>query len=640
MDINVQAQKIIKKYIKRERKKFWVSDVFLKKVIREQRWNKSQKIGIMGVAEDIEKFLKCTPSDVSFTMIEYINPNEWKNDPGYTFRGEEQIIRVSKYKLDVLVIVSDSIRYLAQMYLINENVSYEVVDIYDIIKREYGRELVDGLVNPVDTGVKEFIKSAGIWLADNTGLFSQTQFITYWKNGKRRFSESDNYDAILVKRYKMENAYDIKIKIYYLRELILNYLYIRDFNSAFYYIRKYDILNNHNNSDFDKVEKELNELFVEMKEKLSQRRQKDIILFWCDSIPYQEFVGYGFLKEEAQNSLFFENAYTHNPYTHTTSQTLWTGMPFFEGGLYDWNKPTVVKQGRTIDFLENNGYKLCEIHSNYIQEKYVRDLFYTVKSSRPPAAMNLWEMLAQLLENENNKYFIVCHMTCEMHPPYWNGISRKMCVGSNNIYADETLLSDQIRESSKYLSTQILWYSNFLGENACRIYMSDHGHGTPTYLEKKVHTFCFVKDKRVKKGRFNKFFSYLNFYKLLEYILEPSNKKLDDIFSEYILIQGDHPYGKAFCEDIVEKLERKEDILLEKWMGYRGIIKNGYKLVCFPNGKEVWMDMDDNRIGTETIKDMDLIKFMREHVGHFFPDLSKSKHYCETKKLYERLNII
>lgn len=636
MLINQQTEKIIRDNIKAEKKILYIPVFQLKKIIRNHIDFQSKKIAIFGYKRDIDRFLKCIPDNAEEIICEYANPENWKNNPGQDFLGEEQTLRIAGFQVDKLIIVSNDLRYLAQMHLITEGASYEIIDIYALIKREYAGTVVKSISNTSWEIMKEYVKWGGVRLSDRFTALREVQCVKYWREESEK--KCDNYDGIFVKKYYAQNARDDKEKQYYFRELIINYLMIRDFQKAFLYIDEYNDLFGKEDNSFLTVKDSFMELFSRMREQLAERKKKDIIIFWCDSMPYSEFKEFSFLKEEAEGGLLFENAYTHVACTHTTAQSLFVGIPFFEGGLYGWERPNFVKHGRTIDLLEENEYEICEIHHTYIQEKLTRKLPYTVKSSRPPGTMHLWEILAQILENRDKKHCIVCHMTCELHPPFWNGESLKMRTAGNNIYSDEKLYANQIKESAAYLEKQILWYSSFLGENVCRIYMSDHGIGTPRYIEDRIHTFCFVKDRGIARGSYQGLFSYLNFCELLKYILQPTEENLGRVFSEYVLIQNDHPYSVKFCRDIINKLEKGEDVHKEKWMGFRGIIKEDCKLVIFPTGEEYWFDLLDNKIESDDI-DPQLVQFMRDKVGNEFADISSNEHYKETRKLYERLHI-
>ena len=626
MDINRKAEEIIERNNICYKKKEYISKRCFN-MLKAKLFQDRIAIGIFGYEKDVNRFKSIIPSYNVY--VEYAKPENWMNGPGKDFLGEKQIQKIAKWDIDRLIIVSNDLRYLAQMYLINEDVSYEVIDIYDFIKKEYGVDISGNISNTFQDCIKYYIKSFGVMIADKIEILYKLKFVCYWKEGLLRERRNcDNYDAILVKKNRFLFARTEQDKRYYLQELIINYLLIKDFKNAFYYIDKHVKL--YNDERIISIRDEFKKLLSDIKTVLQEKQKKDIVLFWCDSLAYSNFERFNFLKSEANDSLFFENAYTHVPYTHTTIQSIFTGIPFFDGRLNEWNKPLLVRKGKTLDFLENNGYQICEIEHNYIQEKYSKKLFYTVKSARTPA---------QIIENKEEKNFIICHMACELHPPFWNGISKKMYAVGTNVYIDKSRYTCQMEESIEYLEQQILWYRDYFDGNICKIYMSDHGLTRPGYLNDAIHTFCFVKDTGILKGRVNKFFSYLKFNELLKYIIEPTCENFEDIFSEYILIQNDHPYSRKFCNDIKRRFDKNQEVQWEKWMGFRGIVTKNYKMVLFPNGHEKWFDLADNLIASEEIEDQKLVEFMRDNVGDIFPDISNVDNYKETKKLYEKIGI-
>lgn len=461
------------------------------------------------------------------------------------------------------------------------------------------------------------------------------QCVWYWRKEKEK--RCDNYDAILVKKFYAKKASDPKEKEYYLNKLIINYLLIRDYKSAFKYIDEYTNIVGNEENPFERAKEEFTELFSQIKEELQRRKEKDILIFWCDSMPYSDFKRWHFLENEAADSLQFENTYTHVPYTDTTSKAMFTGLPYYEGRMYrDAEDGNFFKDGKTIALLEEENYQICEIGENYTRKKYLKELAYTVKNAYPPAAMYLWESLAQMLDNNGKKKFIICHMDCELHEPYWNGESEEMYVGPTAFLNDLTKYDSQRRESAAYLEGQILWYQSFLGEKASRIFMSDHGLYWPPYSEHRLHAFCFIKDGDVRRGSYKEYFSYLHFYELITYILYPTEENFGRIFSDYALVQNDHPYSQRFCEEIQHKFENNEDLMWKTWIGFRGIIKEGYKLIRFPENQEMWLDMEDREILPDEIADPALVEFMRDRVGNEFGDLS-DPHYRYTRKLYEYL---
>lgn len=572
--------------------------------------------------------MKYFPKNSNELKLEYAELGQWQNVPGKEFNDSELIKRMSELETDILIIVSEDLRYLLQMCMISAKVSYELVDIYNILTEEYNVILETGRSRTSFRGV---IRN-----------FLVPILVNYTEYGKRRWGQHiiDNYDAILVRRYYYEKSKDNKEKKYYLNELITNYLLIRDYRNAFKYIDEYTGLFGMLENPFIKLKEEFLDLFITMKKALHAKKGKDIVVFWCDALPYEDFKEWNFLDDLEQQSLSLQNAYTHIPYTHTTSQAMFTGIPYFEGKLYrKVEKGDMIESGKLIDFLESNHYGICETGGCYINQKYYRKPYHLPKSMYSPSSMVLWDVLAVLLERISEKNYIMCYMNCETHGPFWNGDSDELRPDTNDFLADVTKFTYQRRQSAAYLESQIMYYLDFMNENTCRIFMSDHGIGMPAYSERRLHSFCFVNDINITRGRFDGYFSYLNFFALIHYILQPDEENFKKIFSEYILLQNDHPYGEKYCGEILEKYKNNEDIQIFNWMGYRGIIKNGYKFIKFHTGEQKWFDSEDSEIDSKDISEEGLVEFMSMKVGDEFPDIKNEEHYMETQKLYERLNI-
>lgn len=622
MDINKCTEEILSRNIKPYRELYFLPGFWLRYIIRKHIVSRGRgKIIVYGYQRDVDRFMRYLPQSCSNVKSVYARQEDWVNLPGREFHHPELVLEIAKYEIGKLVIVSNDLRYLLQMLLINEDISYEIVDIYELIKREYRTVIVKSIAIPLKEAMREYIKCL------QSGMSEQKKYC-------------DNYDAILVKRYRAKKAVNKKEKQYYLRELIISYLLIKDYRNAFFYIDRYTRLTGKKNNPFIQVKHDFLVLLSQMKKKLRARKQRDIIVFWCDALPYSDFNKYHFLENVKNDSMVFENAYTHVPYTHTTIQAMFTGIPFFEGKMYrSVETPNMVRESKTIDLLRKNHYQICEVGGSYIKRKYASRPNRSVRCSYPPASMELWETLAQLLKDENEKKFIICHMDCELHNPYWNGESERLLLDPGRFLGDTAEYDNQIKSSAKYLEKQILYYMNFFGEHTCKIFMSDHGNGAPAYSERRLHAFCLVNDRNVKKGSFKKYYSYLKFYELLNYILHPTEGNLDAIFSDYVLIQNDHPYSEKYSEEILCKFKNNEDIRQKDWMGFRGIIKNGFKLIWYPKGEAIWYDPEDNEIMQEDIQDRDLVRFMRDNVGDEFPDIYAEKHYIHTRKLYEKLQL-
>lgn len=637
MDINECAERILTKNLKQYKKipyirgyqLYHIAKIIEKKYIYRGGVETGKRITVYGYRRDITRFLKYFPKNSNELRVKYAKLGQWQNVPGKEFNNSELIKRMSALETDLLIIVSEDLRYLLQMCMISAKVSYEMVDIYEMIKREYKVILEAGM--PGNAFCATMRNSLASFLAK------------YTEYGRKRWKQTkyiDNYDAIFVRRHYYEKAKIDKEKEYYLSELITNYLLIRDYQNAFKYIDEYTSLFGMRKNPFIKLKKEFLDLFAAMKKAFRAKKDKDIVVFWCDSLPYEDFRKWNFLDGLERQSLSFQNAYAHIPYTHSTSQAMYTGIPYFEGKLYRRvEKGDMIRTGKLLDYLKSNHYDICEVGGSYINRKYYREPYYAPKGMYAPASMVLWDVLAVLLEKISEKNYIICYMNCETHGPFWNGESDELRPEGNGFFVEMDKFTEQRRQSAAYLEKQIMYYLDFMRGDACKIFMSDHGLGAPAYLERRLHPFCFVNDPNIMRGRYNGYFSYLNFFSLIYYILQPNEENFKKIFSEYVLIQNDHPYSKNLCDEIFEKYKNNEDIQIFDWMGYRGIIKNGYKLIKVHTGEQKWFDSDDNEINPKDILEEGLVEFMDMKIGDEFPDIENEEHYKETQKLYERLDI-
>lgn len=161
MDINVRAEAILSRVIAPDKRTYFLSDMFLKRIVKKYALGQESKVAVFGYKRDVDRFSKCFPSKCNALIREYAKPENWRCDPGQEFKGEEQIHEIAQLSIDRLVIVSNDLRYLAQMYLIKENVSYEILDVYELIEREYKRVVVKSIANSPIQILKEYIKWGG-----------------------------------------------------------------------------------------------------------------------------------------------------------------------------------------------------------------------------------------------------------------------------------------------------------------------------------------------------------------------------------------------------------------------------------------------------------------------------------------------
>ena len=104
--------------------------------------------------------------------------------------------------------------------------------------------------------------------------------------------------------------------------------------------------------------------------------------------------------------------------------------------------------------------------------------------------------------------------------------------------------------SREYLDRQLKWYYKFLPPNSVSVYMSDHGHEIDL-SEKNINMPFKILGKKIMLGEENRLFSYKDLYKLIDYYMNPG-KNLDDVFTNYVVIDNIDPYNESYGKEIRE----------------------------------------------------------------------------------------
>lgn len=592
--------------------------------------DENEDIGMVGYIEDIDIVRKFANTDVKKYVI---GKDKLCRDVSgiYVMRADGFFKELASVKLDKLIVVSYDIRHIIEMYLFNYGTSYIIVDLFDCFSLYAGIDLkqsvrFDKYIDFYKNAVKElfFAMSEKKW-ANNIHIIANTI---------KSLNTYDNYDALYTRQKLYEQSKDKSIKEWYLLKIIDNCLAIRDFNTAFYYM---DIYIEKKYFSYEKIlhrEELIQKLLDQIRTLLSTRKQRDLLFFWIDGMSSKEREDLKLYSKEADDGILFQNAYTHIPVTRETMYTMMSGLPYFENHVYEWKN---VKEGKNYKWLIQKGYDVKEIGGGYISDDTVIAPSRNPHSYYHPTPLVLWKALLGLLSEDNDKpkcYFI--HCDCESHNPYWAGNMKQMVIGARDPFIPLKDYMPYVENAEIYQQEQIRWYTNFFPLNACKIYMSDHGKEFPFWKEEKIKTFIIINDLQIKNRKVNAPFSYLDFDKLLKFLVDPENYPIEKVYSECILFQNDDPYQKMANEVLLHN-DENNTLYYRQWMGFRGAIKNGKKIVVFRNGKKVILDLSDNVIDEATIKN-DEIEELEKLAGSYFGDIN-SDHFIVASNLYRALNI-
>lgn len=324
------------------------------------------------------------------------------------------------------------------------------------------------------------------WIYDifeQEGIFLQREFFAFGKENlysiidPEKQSHSDKQcfrESIQGQLYCQENKYyaasDQKAKRIALEKCLFLTLYMKNFIE----VHKYISLLAEEDAKYKDIWDEIQDLLKGIKENMSKRKEKDIVVYWLDAISYGDEKNMPYLKNIMSKSVVFENAYTHVPYTHSALRAMFLGKREIDDLVYHVSECT-RENSPVIRMLEEHGYNLKIISDyfyDYFPVQYRCRHFYT--DIFAPFSMKLWDMFAEILLGEQKALWVLHEM--DSHVPYLiNHISDRNYKQIGSRYG-------RAREE---VDSQLAFYEPLMNQDSFRIYMSDHGTGSP--VQRRVH---------------------------------------------------------------------------------------------------------------------------------------------------------
>ncbi|MDR5659785.1 hypothetical protein RH915_09775 [Serpentinicella sp. ANB-PHB4] len=482
-------------------------------------------------------------------------------------------------------------------FIEKDSVDIAIIAHYNY-KEEIMKELEDKNIKAIDI-YQDFTKLYGIEITDFT-------YIEY------------NIIFRLKELYLKEQKTDQKQ--YYLKELINQYLHIKDFKYAINFIKEYIVLRYDNYHLFESLLVELNDFLLTVKREIAKKSKgQDISLFLLDGLKAKdvygaEHDGTSIMKNLAKLSnenKHFTQAFSPSTFTREVITVILNEKHI----LYEDSELTNVelKDSMWIRNLIKKRYKLfINLMKNIIGPN---DHFHNVKLNKPKyktAPETFWELLIELYSIEEDSLFSFNHLYCESHEPYFCG-NHSLKPFNINLTDIKTLndqerknILTQRRESLIYLDEQLEYFFDFLPNNHSIIVFSDHGapdldrNDSSRYecKESNIHVPLIVKSEYLNTEREDKLFSTIDLGKL---ILNLVNRK-DTITSErhFVEIQLEPIYNK----DIKNKLIKQGQSKLTS--GFRAIRGKKDKYILWGDGTEEYYlisDESNNLIKSESYED-------------------------------------
>lgn len=363
--------------------------------------------------------------------------------------------------------------------------------------------------------------------------------------------------------------------------------------------------------------------------KLHERKQKDIILFWTDQVPYSRLHYFPETMKLSKQGTLFQRAYASAPHTNPVLRSMFRGMLSIDDFPQNQEK---IDSGNSslIRFMENKGYKVRLVGGTRLvmgKEHLIAigdDLFET-------CGVKWWKGIVDLLRSSEPCFYLFHFM--ESHMFYSVPDLEKPTLVTMLSEAQQEL---QVKAAFGYLDQCILLYHQLIG-NKTQIFLSDHGYPifgqSAAWNEQWLHPYCFVVGENIPKITVTRFFPYTNFEKLVQWIVDPTHHSLDDVCADEVTIQDTDYYSPMMIDELIRGDGEKYGL------AFRGIFNYNYKYVINSLGDESFYQMQPD--GTEKqvpLEDLALREELRDKAGTKFLDVYQIDKFCHTRKLYESIN--
>ncbi len=447
------------------------------------------------------------------------------------------------------------------------------------------------------------------------------------------FLEEPDLDDSLI-GYKTSNSYFFEMRFLkkcieneddnckYLKRAIFISLVYKDFLLFEEYLSKLiDILTLCEKEKYLALKQEVKNLLKEIKEAISKKEKKDIVMLWMDQLGYENLQVMPYVSATMKKGVFFDNAFTLIPWTVPTYRCIFTDKKEMSSSMHNHEKAISEEECSICKYMSVKGYDFKVISEHFIRRGYVEKHLQWggYMELYSPASLILWNTICCMGENEK-PVFLLAHELSHTHDPW------QTTDGGEDIFQDQP---KRYLYARLELDRQIEYYSDFM-EKSIRIFMSDHGWGEPWT---HTHAVLAIVSDKLKASRIEQIFSYQNFSELLRQLLD-DELDVSKLVTEYARI-GCLP---IYNETLVRNNFQRKRIPMYL-IGYRGVVTQQYIYLNYQNGREVLLNRSElpRKLyilpHKSDICDPKLLSYFRQRVGDLTLDMSDKKFVWARKSL-------
>ena len=357
--------------------------------------------------------------------------------------------------------------------------------------------------------------------------------------------------------------------------------------------------------------------------KLRERKQKDIILFWTDAVPYDMLRYLPGVMELSKQGTFFQRAYSNTPYTSPTMRAVFCNMLPIDD--FPQNQEKIdSRNSPLLQFMENEGYKVRFI----ADPKRAMGKEHLIGAGEGLSCnMKWWKGIIDLLESSEPCFYLFHFL--ESHEPWYTPDLKEPI----DPYTAKRIQQEaQAKASLGYLDQELILYHKLLGDKT-QIFFSDHGlhwWEDTRWPEHTLHAYCFAVGKNIPKETVTRFFPYINVEKFVRWLVDPTHFSLDDACADEVIFQDSDFYNPSPIDRFIQTNNAK------KGLAYRGILNYDYKYVINSLGEEYFYQMQlDGSEKLVPLEDSALRTKLKGKAGTEFLDIYRYDKFYHTRRLYD-----
>lgn len=306
-------------------------------------------------------------------------------------------------------------------------------------------------------------------------------------------------------------------------------------------------------------------LLDEIREEMSKRTQKDIVIYWLDALAEGMDEDMEYLQSRKAHSYYFKNAYTVMHYTNPTARTIFMGKkPITDSAIFAGELDR--HNSELIRAIYDRGYtfKVCGSHFDKV---FSREYRIAGTRNGSPCSQVFWEGIQEMLNTSVPTVYLL-HELVETHGPFFTPENSSLDGGEK--YA---------RNGRQEVDRQLKFYDGIINQAPYRIYMSDHGRKSHKH---RFHCVLQVYHKQWEAMEVNGLYLHLDFSQVIQQIIEDNAINVASYKREFVPVEGADRYSLSQIKSMIDDKMFAQAL----YIGYTGVTDGKMLYIKYRTGEE------------------------------------------------------